>query len=179
MYRFGVGRSTQGDQQAEGQSGTHPNHSVSNKPRSCAYERPRSQGAATDQIGGIVGHAADARRDVSDGRGRFRSSPRSRHAGLQPLCRPLTGRRADSLGMSTSDRSEADKRPPILSMVCCDRRDFGPRISLRNYKAPNGKLNVTVSKRSPILRGGQGAVSGRLLDIFASLATSSIRRQQQ
>jgi hypothetical protein len=49
MHRFGVGRSTQGDQQAEGQSGTHPNHSVSNEPRSCAYERPRSQGAAASR----------------------------------------------------------------------------------------------------------------------------------
>ena len=31
MHRCGIGRITQGDQQAEGQSGTHPSHSVSNE----------------------------------------------------------------------------------------------------------------------------------------------------
>ena len=139
----------------------------------------RCSGFTTDQIGGIMGHAADARGDVSDGRCRFRSSPRSRHPGLQPLCRPQTdvGPTAwECLQVIDPKRTRARR---YSRWFCCDRRDSGPRISLRNYKAPNGKLNVTVSKRSPILRGGQGAVSGRLLDIFASLATSGIRRQQQ
>jgi hypothetical protein len=34
-------------------------------------------------------------------------------------------------------------------------RNSGLRISLRNYKVPNGKLNVTVGKRSPILNSCQ------------------------
>jgi hypothetical protein len=49
MRRFGVGSSTQRDQQADGQSGTHPDHSVSNELQSSAYERPRSQGAAASR----------------------------------------------------------------------------------------------------------------------------------
>ena len=50
---------------------------------------PRCSGFTTDQIGGIIGHAADARGDVSDGRCRFRFWPvadilaRSRHVGPQ------------------------------------------------------------------------------------------------
>ena len=48
MDRFGVGRSTQGDQQAERQGKRIPIN-VSNEPRSCAYERPRSQGVAASR----------------------------------------------------------------------------------------------------------------------------------
>ena len=44
-------------------------------------------------------------------------------------------------------------------------RNSGLRIALRNYKVPNGKLNVTVGKRTPILNSCQPAVLGRLLDI--------------
>jgi len=49
MHRFGVGSSTQGDQQAEGQCEAHPGQSVSNDPRSCADERPRFQGLAASR----------------------------------------------------------------------------------------------------------------------------------
>jgi hypothetical protein len=72
---------------------------------------PRCSGFTTDQIGGIMGHAADARGDVSDGRCRFRFWPVadilacSRHVGPQRQ----TGRGADSLGMSASD-PEPDTR---------------------------------------------------------------------
>jgi hypothetical protein len=50
---------------------------------------PRCSGFTTDQIGGIIGHVADARGDVSDGRCRFRFWPVadilacSRHIGPQ------------------------------------------------------------------------------------------------
>jgi hypothetical protein len=44
MRRSGVGRSTEGDQQAKGQSGTHPDTPYRTSLRPCGYERPRSQG---------------------------------------------------------------------------------------------------------------------------------------
>ena len=50
-------------------------------------------------------------------------------------------------------------------------RNSGPRISLRNYKVPDGKLNVTVGKRSPILNSCQRVVFGRLLDISRRAAS--------
>src|SRR5262245_42582417 len=54
-------------------------------------------------------------------------------------------------------------------MVCCDLRNSGLRISLRNYKVSNGKQNVTAGKRSPILNSCQPAVPGRFRDISRAL----------
>jgi len=44
-------------------------------------------------------------------------------------------------------------------------RNSALRIALRSYKAPNGKLNVTGGKRSPILNSCQPTVPGKLPDI--------------
>jgi hypothetical protein len=44
-------------------------------------------------------------------------------------------------------------------------RNSGLRIALRSYKAPNGNLNVTGGKRSPILNSCQPTVPGKLPDI--------------
>jgi hypothetical protein len=46
----------------------------------------------------------------------------------------------------------------------------GLTVSLRNYKVPNGKRNVTVGKRSLTMKSCEPAVLAGLLDNFASFA---------
>jgi len=56
VHRFSVGGRTQGDQKAQGQSGTHPTLRIERAPVMCirAATIPRCRGFTTDQIGGIM-----------------------------------------------------------------------------------------------------------------------------
>jgi len=133
---------------------------------------PRCSGFTTDQIGGIMGRAADARGDVSDGRCRFHSWPVadtlacSRYVG--PQRQPDVGPTAwECLQVTRCGHAPADTLDG-----CCDRRNSGLRISLRNYKVSNGKQNVTAGKRSPIFNNCQPALFCTIAGYFASLATS-------
>jgi hypothetical protein len=55
----------------------------------------------------------------------------------------------------------------------------GSAVSFPRFgKVSHSKLNLTVSKLTPISNDCQPAVAGRLLDNLASLATSSIDRQR-
>ena len=53
----------------------------------------------------------------------------------------------------------------------CDLRSTGLRISLSEYKVPNGKQNVTFGKRSPISSRFEPAILFGLRDDFAILRT--------
>jgi hypothetical protein len=55
--------------------------------------------------------------------------------------------------MTTRLRTPADTLDGFSAI-----RNSGLRISLRNYKVPNGKLNVTVGKQSSILNSCQPVV---------------------
>jgi hypothetical protein len=59
---------------------------------------------------------------------------------------------------------------------CCNRRNSGLSVSLRNHKVPNGKLKVTVGKRLPILNSRLPALLNDCSTISQALATCSIRR---
>ena len=61
---------------------------------------------------------------------------------------------------------------------CCDRRNSGLSVSLRNHKVQNGKLNASVGKRSPILNSCLPAFLNDCCTISQALATSSIRRSR-
>jgi hypothetical protein len=117
MHGCGVGGST--DQQGQNQSGTHPDPSVSNEFRSCAYARPRSQGAAASRPVKSAGSWGVDRPRQDHLRGDARTS-RARRAGL--LCGSSVQR---SLVLSPDDLTISDARSAASVAPTCGLTSIG------------------------------------------------------